>query len=95
MLLGKPGKYKRSEHGLGHLLDPTDPHPDHPQDGFRDQWWLRLLAQEHGLPVDDPSWLDRPAVGRLAITSRPEEAPFARYNTARRYRNRSARSTSP
>ena len=80
VLVGKPGKYKRSEHGLGHLLDPTDPDPDHPQDGFRDQWWLRLLDDEHGLPVDEPDWLARPAVGRLSVSSKQEEASFANHN---------------
>lgn len=66
-------------------MDPTDPDPDHPQDGFRDQWWLRVLAHEHHLPSKDSGWLDRPAVGRLSVSSKQEEAAFAHHNTALPY----------
>jgi hypothetical protein len=79
-LLGEPGKYKRSEHGLGHLLDPTSPDPDGAQPQFRDRWWEQILHDELGIPLDQPDWFDRPAVGRLAVTSRHEELTFRAYN---------------
>jgi hypothetical protein len=84
-LLGEPGNYKRSEHGLGHLLDPTSPSPDTPQDRFYDRWWEQILHDELGVPLAQPDWFDRPAVGRLAVTSRHEELAFRNYNTDRPY----------
>jgi hypothetical protein len=79
-LLGGPGSYKRSEHGLGHLLDPTSLDPDRSQDRFYDRWWKQILHDELGIPLDEPDWFDRPAVGRLAVTSRHEESAFRAYN---------------
>jgi hypothetical protein len=79
-LLGEPGKRKRSEHGLGHLLDPTSHDVDNPQDRFYDRWWQQILYDELGIPLDQPDWFDHPAVGRLAVTSRHEESAFRAYN---------------
>jgi hypothetical protein len=79
-LLGEPGCYKRSEHGLGHLLDPTSHDVDKPQDRFYDRWWDQILHDELGIPLDQPDWFDRPAVGRLAVTSRHEELAFRAHN---------------
>jgi hypothetical protein len=84
-LLGEPGKRKRSEHGLGHLLDPTNHNPDTPQDRFYDRWWQQILHDELGIPLQTPDWFDHPAVGRLAITSRHEELTFRAYNADRPY----------
>jgi hypothetical protein len=84
-LLGEPGTYKRSEHGLGHLLNPTSPDPDTPQDRFYDRWWEQILHDEFGIPLDPPDWFDRPAIGRLAITSRHEERTFRAYNADQPY----------
>ncbi len=76
-LLGQPGKRKRSEHGLGHLLDPTTCDPQAPQEQFRDRWWVQLLHDELDAPLPRPAWFDRPAVGGLAVTSRQEEAQLS------------------
>ena len=64
---GAPELVKWSEHGLGHLLNPTDPDSD-------DRTWMRqvweLLVREGlGLPVTEPAWLDRPAVTRTTVSS--------------------------
>jgi hypothetical protein len=87
-VLGEPGKYKRSEHGLGHLLDPTSHDPDTPQDRFRDRWWDQILHDELGIARREPDWFDRPAMGRLAVTSRHEELAFRTYNADRPYDQR-------
>ncbi len=58
---------KWSEHGLGHLLNPTDP-----ESASRDwikQIWELIIAESLGLPVVYPNWLDRPALSRVTITS--------------------------
>jgi hypothetical protein len=86
-LVGDPAKRKRSEHGLGHLYDPTDPapNPDSDKPAWRDEWWLQILHDELGIPREQPAWFDWPAVGRLAVTSRAEERNFAVYNAGKRY----------
>jgi hypothetical protein len=84
-LLGEPGKRKRSEHGLGHLLDPTSHDPNRPHDRFYDRWWQQILHDELGIPLQTPDWFDHPAVGRLAVTSRHEEGTFRAYNADRPY----------
>ena len=62
-LLGEPGKHKRSEHGLGHLLDPTSRNPERPQDRFYDRWWVQVLHDELGIPSTTPDWFDHPPSG--------------------------------
>jgi hypothetical protein len=62
-----PAQHKWSEHGLGHLLNPTDPDSD-------DRDWIRLYWQHtldlaHGRPSAEPGWYGRPTIGRTAITS--------------------------
>lgn len=81
-LVGKPGKRKRSEHGLGHLLDPTKGfHED--QEPFRDEWWLQLITSHLGLERPAPIWFGEAAIGRLTISSRHEERTFTRHNATR------------
>jgi hypothetical protein len=66
--------WKASEHGLGHLLDPTAPDVRRDREKkkkgdasecIRTIWHL-LVAEGLGQVVDLPSWLDRPAVSRVA-----------------------------
>ena len=58
---------KYSEHGLGHLLNPTDPDSES-RDRIR-ELWEHLIREELGLPSQEPSWLDRPAISRVGLTS--------------------------
>jgi len=58
---------KASQHGLGHLLNPTD--PESPNRDWINDTWQWVISDALELPVSDPSWLDVPAVGRLAISS--------------------------
>jgi hypothetical protein len=75
---------KNSEHGLGHLLNPTDPESN-------DRNWIRhlwrfILSRAYGIDMDEPEWLDRPALTRIAISSPLMWRPFAKWNTGKPYR---------
>jgi hypothetical protein len=85
---GKDGVFKRSEHGLGHLLSPVDQDPNSDDPHWRDEWWTQLLHDELGIPRAAPAWFDRPAVGRLAVSSPQEEASFKIHNAGLRYSER-------
>jgi len=62
-----PVLVKPSQHGLGHLLNPTDPDSDD-RDWISDTWqWI--IRDALGLPNHEPPWLGRPAVGRLTVSS--------------------------
>jgi hypothetical protein len=78
-----PGLPKFSEHGLGHLLNPIDP-DDESDDWIADIWQL-LLHQELGLPVVEPTWLDRPALTRVTASGPTILEWFAAYNEERPY----------
>ncbi len=69
---------KTSEHGLGHLLNPTDPSSDD-RDWIGQAWrWLitSTVAPDRATAVE-PAWLDRPAVARTTISSPTTHRPFA------------------
>ena len=78
---GRPVIVKYSEHGLGHLLNPLDPEDDD-RDWIRQAWYF-LVCQALGLPVDEPAWLDLPALSKVAITSPAALRPFEPYNEGR------------
>jgi hypothetical protein len=63
---GQPVLVKWSGHGLGHLLNPTD--PDSEDRDWTRQAWEWLLRKQLGLPAPEPSWLDQPAIGRHSIS---------------------------
>ena len=62
-----PVLVKPSQHGLGHLLNPTDPVSD-TRDWIEDTW-LWILRDALGLPNRDPAWIDQPAVAQHTISS--------------------------
>jgi hypothetical protein len=74
---------KYSEHGLGHLLDPTDPGSDNPS--WMRRVWEGILAEELGLGHAEPSWLDRPALSRLTVSGPELLRPFAGLNRGKPY----------
>src|SRR5438094_5695956 len=78
---GEPQIVKCSEHGLGHLLNPVDPERTD-RDWIRQLWEL-LVRQALGRPAEEPDWLDRPALTKIAITSPQVLRPFAAYNEGR------------
>ncbi len=80
---GKPLLVKWSEHGLGHLLNPTDPEDD--DRGWIRQVWEGLVREALGLPVDAPAWLDRPAIGSMTMSSPELLRRFAGHNEGKTY----------
>lgn len=58
---------KWSEHGLGHLLNPTDPKSDD-RDWIKKIWEV-MISEALGRSVRRPDWFRRPAISRLTITS--------------------------
>jgi hypothetical protein len=80
---GEPILRKWSEHGLGHLLNPTDPDSED-RDWIRVCWEM-LVRRAHKLPVEEPRWLGRPALTRITASSPHILRPFARYNAQSRY----------
>ena len=86
ILCGSPDKRRRSEHGLGHLLLPTDPKLG--TGPALDQWWKHTICTELGIPNEEPEWFADEAIGRLTVTSQHEERAFRSYNKARSYEQR-------
>jgi hypothetical protein len=81
-LVGEPGKRRRSEHGLGHLLLPHD--PDNPG-AATDEFWEHLIATELGLDYPEPDFFQHPAFGQLTVTSQQDQNAFKTYNQGRPY----------
>ncbi len=54
-----------SEHGLGHLLNPTD--PESADRGWIAQVWLRMIRNALGKRAQNPDFLHQPAVGRTSM----------------------------
>jgi hypothetical protein len=75
---GTPEIVKYSEHGLGHLLNPTD--PDSEDRAWMREVWEGIVRVALGLPVEEPGWLDRPALSRLSISSPKLLHPFQAFN---------------
>jgi hypothetical protein len=62
-----PELAKVSEHGLGHLLNPTD--PDDESGDWIEEAWDYLLRRALGLAAARPKWLNRPALTRVTASS--------------------------
>ncbi len=75
-----------SEHGLGHLLNPTD--PDDEDREWIAQTWLNMLRRALDLPVKNPSFEHSPAVGRITISSPAVIRPLKSLNTGKKYCDR-------
>ena len=72
-----------SQHGLGHLLNPTDT-----KSGDRDwirQLWLNMLRRAYRLPTQRLSFEDLPAVGRVSVGSPAAMCSFASFNAGKEY----------
>jgi hypothetical protein len=70
----RPKTEKWSEHGLGHLLNPTDPESSD-CDWIR-QTWLAILQND----ATQPTWGNRPGLSRIAISTPHSLRPFRAYN---------------
>jgi hypothetical protein len=75
---------KRSEHGLGALLSPTDPDADGRD--WIDEVWLRVIARVRGEPeAPMPDWYALPALSRVWATNAHLLKVFDAYNAGRAY----------
>jgi len=72
-----------SEHGLGHLLNPTDPESE--DRGWIAQAWTRMISNAFGKRTQNPSFEQQPAVGRTSITSPAVMRPLAKLNEGKKY----------
>jgi hypothetical protein len=72
-----------SEHGLGHLLNPTDPDDDDRE--WIAQVWLKIIRDALGLPTNALPFEKTPAVGRLTVSSPALMRPLASLNEGKPY----------
>jgi hypothetical protein len=75
-----------SEHGLGHLRNPTDLESED-RDWIR-QAWLSIIRTSLGLPTEPLGFEQLPAVGRTAITSPKVMRSLAKLNVGKKYGTR-------
>ena len=74
-----------SEHGLGHLLNPTDP-DDEDRDWIA-QVWLNMVRRALGLQTQGLSFEHLPAVGRVSISSPAVMRSLDEFNAGKKYRD--------
>jgi hypothetical protein len=72
-----------SEHGLGHLLNPTDPESEDRE--WIAQAWLCMIRKALGLSTQNPTFGQQPAIGRTSITSPAVMRPLAKLNEGKTY----------
>jgi len=81
---GKNNKDDRwSEHGLGHLLNPTD--PDNEDRKWIAQAWENMIRKHLGLSTIKLGFEDAPAVGRVTVSSPEVMRAFTRLNKHKAY----------
>ena len=81
-----------SEHGLGHLLNPTDPKSD--DRSWIAQAWLAIVRRSLGAPTKPLGFEKRAAVGRITVSSPQVMKPLKALNAGSRTPGSSSRSTS-
>lgn len=74
-----------SEHGLGYLVNPTDPQSEDRE--WIAEVWMNLVRRALDLPTHTLGFEDLPAIGRLGISSPPLLRSFAALNKRKPYRN--------
>ncbi len=72
-----------SEHGLGHLLNPTDPGSD--DRSWIAHAWLNIVRRSLGLPTKPLGFEKRAAVGRTTVSSPAVMQPFEILNDGKPY----------
>ena len=78
---GREDRY--SEHGLGHLLNPTDPTSD--DRSWIAQAWLAIVRRSLGLPTKPLRFANRVAVGQITVSSPEVMKPLAALNAGKPY----------
>jgi len=74
-----------SQHGLGHLLNPTDPESEDRK--WTATVWHDMMRRALGLPTQHPSFENSPAVGRVTISSPGILRSLADFNAGKTYSN--------
>jgi hypothetical protein len=74
-----------SEHGLGHLLNPTDPESD--DRAWTSMVWNKIVQESVGGRVIDLRFGHLPAIGRTTISSPAVIRPLANLNKGKSYPN--------
>jgi hypothetical protein len=72
-----------SEHGLGHLLNPTNLHDE--DRNWIAQAWLNIIRKAHGLSAERLGFEDSPAVGRITVSSPALMRPLTKLNDGKKY----------
>lgn len=72
-----------SEHGLGHLLNPTDPSSE--DRGWIAQVWKGILLSQAGKRVRTASFHESPAVGRFSVSGPSTLRVLDEMNSAKEY----------
>lgn len=72
-----------SEHGLGHLLNPTDPESEDRE--WIAHAWLNMARRSLGLPTHDLGFEHAPAISRTTVSSPAVIQPLAKLNEGKRY----------
>ena len=79
------GDDRWSEHGLGHLLNPTDPESE--DRNWISQIWLNIVKKGLSLDTKPLGFENRPAVGRISVSSPVMLKPFRGVNRGKKYRD--------
>jgi len=72
-----------SLHGLGHLLNPTDPESE--DRDWISQIWLNIIRRALNMPTQSLTFENVPAVGRVTVSSPAVMRPLANLNDGKRY----------
>ncbi len=72
-----------SEHGLGHLLNPTEPESEDRK--WIGQAWRNMILKALGMTTHSLGFEDRPAVGRVTVSSPAVAKPLAKLNEGKPY----------
>jgi hypothetical protein len=75
-----------SEHGLGHLLNPTDLESE--DRAWIARFWENIICDCLGIKARRLPFEKTPAIGRVTITSPAVLKPFAQFNRRKKYRQR-------
>jgi hypothetical protein len=74
-----------SEHGLGHLLNPTD--LESKDRNWIAQFWQIIICNCHGVATEKFNFEQIPAIGRRTITSPGILSPLGELNKGKKYRD--------
>jgi hypothetical protein len=77
------GDDRWSEHGLGHLLNPIDPEDEDRE--WIAQVWLNIVRRGLGYPTKPLGFENRPAIGRISVSSPTMMKPFEELNRNKKY----------